>query len=415
MNVLFISHSPLFPVDSGVIRRNLHLLLEGARSSRVSLLVLGSGHDMDGFMERYGGMVREARAVDVRNTGWRRVLRVCLFIMTGWAWVRHWHTRRVQRAIDAMCAGLRPDIIHLTTPLLMLYRYPAGIRIVADAHNVEYDNLLRVSRESASPLRRLLFSAFAWRLRPEEAKTAAQVDRLFVVSERDRILFRSIAPHANIAVIPNGVDLEGFAPSAGARRKHTLLFVGMMNYHPNDDGIRFFLAEVFPRILAVMPDVHLTIVGGEPSAAVRAAASPHVTVTGLVPDVRPFLASAEVLIVPLRAGGGTRLKLLEAMASGIPAVSTTIGCEGLGVAHRQHLAIADGPEAFARAVIELLGDAGGRERMAARAREFVRDRYGWERIGEALRAEYRALAPAQEPSPTRASVYTPVTPDEEPA
>lgn len=402
MNVLFISHSPLYPVDSGVIRRNIHLFLEAARAHRLSLLVLGSGHDMRGFMERHGSAVHVARSVDVRNTGWRRVIRVCLFIVTGWAWVRHWHKQRVQRAIDALCAETRPDIIHLTTPLLMLYRYPAGVRVVADAHNVEYDNLLRIARGSRSLLRKLLFSAFAWRLRPEEAKTAAMVDRLLTVSGRDRDMFRLLAPQAHIAVVPNGVDLDGFTPSASERTKHSLLFLGMMNYHPNDDGVRFFLEEIFPLIRASIPDVHLSVVGGEPSAAVRAAASPAVTVTGLVPDVRPYLASAEVLVVPLRAGGGTRLKLLEAMAAGIPAVSTSVGCEGLGATHDQHLVIADGPVTFAKAVVRLLEDAGKRQRLAEQAREFVRTRYGWEQIGGVLNAQYSALAP-----PDGSTTYVP--------
>ncbi len=399
MNILFISHSPLYPVDSGVIRRNIHLLLEAARGNRVSVLVLGSGHDMQGFMERHGAAVHDATMVDVRNIGWRRVLRVCLFIITGWAWVRHWHRRRVQTAIDALCETGRPDIIHLTTPLLMLYRYPRGVRVVADAHNVEYDNLLRVARGSRSPLRRLLFSAFAWRLRPEEAKTAAMVDRLLTVSDRDREMFLALAPRARIAVVPNGVDLDGFAPSSSPRTRRSLLFVGMMNYHPNDDGVRYFLASTFPAIRAGEPDVHLTIVGGEPSGAVRAAASPHVTVTGLVPDVRPYLAAAEVLIVPLRAGGGTRLKLLEAMAAGIPAVSTSIGCEGLGAVHGQHLLIADTPEQFAHAVVRLLREPDTRRGIADRARRFVLDRYGWERVGAALRTQYNVLATAGEPAP----------------
>lgn len=415
MKILFISHTPLYPVDSGVIRRNLHLLLEAARHHHVSALVLGSGHDMQGFLEHHGRSVDAIGAVDVRNTGWRRVLRVCVFILTGWAWVRHWHTRRVQRAITALCAETRPDIIHLTTPLLMLYRYPAGIRIVADAHNVEHDNLQRVARESRSALRRLLFSAFAWRLRPEEARTAEMVDRLFTVSDRDRTLFRALAPRAHVAIIPNGVDLEGFVPSMAGRKTHSLLFVGMMNYHPNDDGVRYFLDEIYPLIRASLPDVHLTIVGGEPSAAVRAAASPHVTVTGLVPDVRPFLASAEILIVPLRAGGGTRLKLLEAMASGIPAVSTSIGCEGLGATDGEHLLIADSPPAFTQAVLRLAHDPALRQALASRARAFVGDHYGWRTIGEALHAQYNALAPAQASATDHASLFTHLTSNTEPA
>lgn len=239
------------------------------------------------------------------------------------------------------------------------------------------------------------------------------VDRLLTVSERDREVFQTLAPRARIAVVPNGVDLAGFAPSSTQRTPHSLLFVGMMNYHPNDDGVRYFLDEILPRIRARVPDVHLTIVGGEPSATVRAAASPHVTVTGLVPDVRPYLASAEVLIVPLRAGGGTRLKLLEAMAAGIPAVSTTIGCEGLGAVHGQHLLVADTPEGFTRAVMTLLTEPATRSGIADRARQFVAARYGWEQVGEALRDQYNALATAGEPATPPHTRITHVAPSTE--
>ena len=392
MKILFVCHTPLFPVDSGVVRRNAHILREATRGHEVSVLVLGSGHDEAGFRQNIGQYCRTTLKVDVHNIGWRRVLRVCLYIITGRPWVRHWHRAKVQGAIDKLCKDSSPDIVHLTTPLLRLYRYPSTARIVADAHNVEYDNLRRVAQQARSPLRKLLFFAFAWRLRTEEMRTTQSVDLLLTVSERDRGLFRALAPHTRSAVVANGVDLQEFSPTPRQRHARSLVFVGMMNYHPNDAGIQYFLRHTFPLIRKEIPDVRLTIVGGNPSQTVRASASAQVRVTGLVPDVRPFMDEAEVLIVPLYAGGGTRLKLLEAMAVGIPAVSTTIGCEGLAVRDGEHLLIADTAEAFARAVVRLLIDQPLRESLALRATQLVYSSYGWEKIGETLRSLYGSVA-----------------------
>ncbi len=391
MNILMISHTPLFPPRSGVVRRNLHLFLEAAREHTVSLLILGSGHDGDEFRRHYADRCRAAVTLDIRNVGWRRVLRVCLYILTGRGWVRHWHTRKVQKAIDALCANAKPDVVHLTNPLLRMYSFPSSARIVADAHNVEYDNLERVSQESQGVVRRLFFRAFAWRLKEEESASCRRCDVVMAVSDRDRAMFRRMAPSTRIALVPNGVDLGEFVAPHTTRTQHTLLFVGMLDYQPNDTGIRFFLNNVFPRIRERVPDAHLTIVGGNPSPAVRNAASPSVRVTGFVDDVRPYLQEAAVLVVPIYAGGGTRLKLLEAMAMGIPAVSTTIGCEGLDVRHNEHLLVADEPDAFADAVVRLLGDPALRTTLAERALAAVRAEHGWDRIGDALLAVYTSL------------------------
>lgn len=395
MNILMISHTPLFPPRSGVVRRNLHMFLEAAREHAVTLLILGSGHDDEGFRRHYGDRFRAVVTVDIRNVGWRRVLRVCLYILTGWGWVRHWHKRKVQKTIDALCTDAKPDIVHLTNPLLRMYRYPSSASVVADAHNVEYDNLERVSKESTGIVRRMFFRAFAWRLKQEESASCRRCDVVLAVSDRDRAMFRTMAPSTRIALVPNGVDLEEFAARHSGRKQHALLFVGMLDYQPNDSGIQFFLKNVFPRVQDKVPDAHLTIVGGNPSPAVRNAASPSVRVTGFVDDVRPYLQEAAVLVVPIYAGGGTRLKLLEAMAAGIPAVSTTIGCEGLDVCHNKHLLVADEPGAFADAVVRLLEDPALRNTLAGQALAAVRAEHGWDRIGDTLLAVYSSLPGTQ--------------------
>jgi len=377
-----------------------------AKEHSVSVLVLGTGHDAKGFREQHGGRCRTVTVEDVRNFGWRRVLRVCLYILTGWGWVRHWHTKRVQAAIDRLCADSPPDIVHITNPLISMYRFPASARVVADAHNVEYDNLLRVAQESRSTVRKLFFRAFAWRLKHEETLACQRCDVVMAVSERDRSMFRAMAPTTQIALVPNGVDLSEFVSVPDKRRPNTLLFVGMMDYQPNDAGMQHFLNAIFPLIRQCVPDAHLTIVGGNPSPAVRNAASPSVRVTGFVDDVRTYLRESSVFVVPLYAGGGTRLKLLEAMAMGIPAVSTSLGCEGLNVHHNTHLLVADSPEAFADAVVRLLQDPSLRNTLSAQALAAVHAEHGWDRIGGTLLNLYASLVspPVRRQQPVRSAV-----------
>jgi polysaccharide biosynthesis protein PslH len=164
------------------------------------------------------------------------------------------------------------------------------------------------------------------------------------------------------------------------------VFTGSMDWLPNEDAMRFFCQDVLPLIRAEEPRTRLSIVGRTPTPAVRALADEHIEVTGTVADVRPYMRKAAVFIVPLRIGGGTRLKIFEAMAMGQAVVSTTVGAEGLPVIDGEHALIADGPRAFAAAVVSLLRDPQRRQSLADAARKLVVDRYGWSAAGDVLDA-----------------------------
>jgi glycosyltransferase involved in cell wall biosynthesis len=171
-----------------------------------------------------------------------------------------------------------------------------------------------------------------------------------------------------------------------------------MDYGPNVGALTRFVERILPVILERRPDVHLSIVGRSPVPEIQALASEHVTVTGGVPDVRPWLARASALVVPLLIGGGTRLKIVEAMAMDCPVVSTTVGAEGLGLQHREHLLLADGTEDFARAVLELLDAPGEAGAMARRARSYVEDNLTWQTLAERLVSVWRRVAAEHSPA-----------------
>jgi glycosyltransferase involved in cell wall biosynthesis len=197
-----------------------------------------------------------------------------------------------------------------------------------------------------------------------------------------------------ISSVPTGVDLPYFERPTGAALEHDLVFVGSMDWMPNIDGVRWFLDEVFPLIQAKKPGCRLAIVGRQPPASLVAEQNAHIIVTGTVPDVRPFLWHAPVSIVPLRIGGGTRLKIFEAMAAGTAVVSTTIGAEGLPVTHGETIRIADSAPEFAAECIELLENREACDRLAANALHLLRAKFSWERVTDSFE---RALEAAETP------------------
>jgi glycosyltransferase involved in cell wall biosynthesis len=217
------------------------------------------------------------------------------------------------------------------------------------------------------------------------------VDAILATSEVDRGALASEVGGIPIHVVPNGVDTQYFAPGRHGDPA-LLLFTGAMTYGPNADAMRYFCAEIFPRVQALVPEASLAIVGREPPPWLRRLAGDGIQVTGTVTDVRPWMERAAVFVVPLRMGSGTRLKILEAMASGCAIVSTTIGCEGLDVTHGEDILIADTPVAFAAEVARCLRDPTLRATLGGRARQLVERRYEWGTIGRELGDFYRALA-----------------------
>jgi len=207
-----------------------------------------------------------------------------------------------------------------------------------------------------------------------------------VASKEESRLVQRVAPSGlPLAVVPNGVDLHFYAGDWGPVQSDSLIFSGALSYDANLEGMRFFLSQVYPLVKAERPGVLLRITGRTDGVPVETLpASQGVVLTGFLDDVRPAIAQSWVSIVPLQRGGGTRLKILEAMALGTPVVSTTKGAEGIEATPGEHILIADEPATFAGAILRLLGDAELRARVGANGQRLVRERYGWEEIGRRL-------------------------------
>jgi glycosyltransferase involved in cell wall biosynthesis len=234
----------------------------------------------------------------------------------------------------------------------------------------------------------------ARRLLAYERDTFAQMDRVLVCSGREAEALAEWGLGDRSQVVPNGVDCEYFAPPdrGYAANPPVLVFTGAMSYGPNADAALHFIANTLPLLRPRVPGVRFVVVGKSPTEALVEAArrNPDVTVTGTVPDVREYVHGARIFVVPLRMGAGTRLKVLEAFALGIPAVSTPVGAEGIDYEETRHLLIAETPARMADAVCRLLEDAELARRMSRESRELALSRYDWNAVGERLLAEYES-------------------------
>jgi glycosyltransferase involved in cell wall biosynthesis len=211
-----------------------------------------------------------------------------------------------------------------------------------------------------------------------EAGVCRAARKIIAVSEKDASAMRSLYGVSRVCWVSTGVDIDYFTPPRVITPTRDLVFLGAMDWRPNVDGLNWFVSHVLPLIRAERPDCSLTVAGRNPTAEVRRLASPHIVVTGSVEDVRPYLWESAVSIVPLRIGGGTRLKIYEAMAAQVPVVSTVVGAEGLDISDGENIRIADSPEQFANACLALLPDSAARRRMLANAWEMVAACYSWE-------------------------------------
>jgi glycosyltransferase involved in cell wall biosynthesis len=264
---------------------------------------------------------------------------------------------------------------------------------VFDDHNAEVVLQQRAFETDARQPRRwvgALYSLIQWKkLRRYEARVCRAFDRVVAVSPADAQALQRLVPGLEVSVVLNGVDTELYRAQPLEPAPEALVFTGKMDFRPNVDAVLWFCQEILPRIWRERASVHFTIVGRDPHPRVQALArDPRIRVTGYVEDVRPYIAGAAVYVVPLRMGGGTRLKVLEAMAMGQAIVSTTLGCEGIALTPGREAVLADTAQEFARRVVELLGDEERRRSLGRWARRLVEAHYDWRVIVPRLEQVY---------------------------
>ncbi|HYE73833.1 MAG TPA: glycosyltransferase [Blastocatellia bacterium] len=252
-------------------------------------------------------------------------------------------------------------------------------------HNVEAVIWQRHYEVQTQPFKRAYLQAQWRRMHAFERNTCQRFDQVVAVSVEDCNRMRRDYGVENVADIPTGVDTKFFRPSCKVERDpYNLVFTGSMDWLPNEDGIQYFVDKVLPLVRRVIPQVTLTVVGRQPfqSLVELSRRDPSIIVTGRVDDVRPYIEKAAAYLVPLRIGGGTRIKIYEAMAMEKPVISTTIGAEGLPVRHGEDLILADTAEDFADSIIRVLRDESYAHKLGAHAARTVRENFGWDKVAE---------------------------------
>lgn len=400
MRILWVKADKLLPVENGGNIRSYHVLRH-----------LSSRHQLV-FYSYYGGDPDPAYENELQRqlpgsvavcTGKRELSGIARLL----DFAKHWGERQPYAISRFASARIREQLaswyreqrfdVAVCDFLDAAVNFPErlGIPSVLFQHNVESEIWRRHAVTANNPLMKSMYGREFRKMLDYEQDEVRRFQHVIAVSESDRNLMARWTDATRITVVPTGVDLSAYKPAEPDRSaRPTLVFVGAMDWEPNVDGVDCFCGEIWPAVKAEVPDARFRIVGRNPGRRVQKWASASIEVTGRVPSIVEHLRESAVVVVPLRIGGGTRLKIYEAMATGKAVVSTTIGAEGLDVRHGKDIMLADDPRSFAQAIIMLLRDRELRRRYEKAAAETAA-RYDWPAIGERFDEVLRLVANAK--------------------
>jgi sugar transferase (PEP-CTERM/EpsH1 system associated) len=388
VKILVLDEEFPYPANTGKRTRSFHLYRRLASRSRIRYTAYGDADSTAAQALRAAGI--EPVAVRARlpdKHGLLFYLRLLANLVSPLPYIVTSHSSAAyRREVKASVEEFRPDLLLCEwTPYAMYAKGLAAVKTMVSAHNVEADIWRRYFENETHPLRRWYIREQWRKVDKFERAALRQVDAAFAVSELDRTRLLLARAGGRVALIPNGVDLDYFRPAPQPPGRSHVVFTGSMDWRPNQDAARYFVAEILPLLRCEKPDLHCTFVGRSPPADIRALARvPGIQVTGTVDDVRPYIDRAAVYVVPLRIGGGSRLKILEALAMGRAVVSTPVGAEGLEVEHERDIVLAGDARGFADAVLGLLDDAARCSALGAAGRSLVERKYGWDALADRL-------------------------------
>jgi polysaccharide biosynthesis protein PslH len=383
MKILWVKAGGLVPPDTGGKIRSYNILRQLARQYSITFFSFYAAHNPDVHAE-LKHMFDRVVTMPLRIPAPKSFAEMCDYTIRLFSSEPYGITKycrpEVRRGLRALLEQENYDVI------LCDFMAAAGVipwdcatPKVLFTHNVE----ATIWRRHYDVASNVIWKAISWqewrKMEAAERRYLRLADRVLAVSETDRDAFAAFLNAEKLTVIPTGVDVEYFQPLPGEETANSLVFTGSMDWLPNEDAIFYFTDAILPLIREHSPEVFLDVVGRNPSRKLQALAESEksIRLTGWVDDIRPFVGRGSVCIVPLRIGGGTRLKIFEAMAMGKAVVSTSVGAEGLAVRSGENIVLADTPNDFAQAVISLLRDPGRRQQLGAAARTLVQEHYSW--------------------------------------
>jgi glycosyltransferase involved in cell wall biosynthesis len=384
MKILWVKTDFLHPTTRGGQIRTLEMLKALHRRHEIHYVAFDDGNSEG--VRRSGEYCSRAYPVS-HSVPPRRSMRFAGQLVRGLisrvpVSVARYVSPRMMRQIEELLTQQKYDSL-VCDFLFPAPNIPDISRAVLFQHNVESTIWRRHVEEAGNEAKKIYFGLQARRMLAFEREVCRRAGHIVAVSDIDREAMRKLFGAERISAVATGVDIHYFAPPlTSAERKADLIFVGSMDWLPNIDAVQYFAAEVLPLIHKERPDCRVIVAGRKPTSALEELArrEPSIILTGTVPDVRPYLWGSTVSIVPLRIGGGTRLKIFEAIAAKLPVVSTSVGAEGLPLEEGAHIRIADTPELFAQRCLELLADRAQRREMVDRAWELVSSRFSWEAV-----------------------------------
>lgn len=399
MKILWFSHFIPFPPRGGNLQRSFNLIHQASKSYEITLVALNFLGDPPQQLRSYADELKKY-CEDVliwelphpwRGARWWAELSwspLFRYPLSCRALFSRENLSRWKEILREHPGAL----LHFDSIDLALFASAAnGFRKVLNHHNCESAMACRRARGASNPLKRTYLRMDADRLAKLEGSVCGNFDVNLAVSEQDVRLLRINAPAARIHVVENGVDTHYFKPTTTEQEHHSLVFTGSMDWYPNVSGLRFFVREAWPLIKSKFPQARLYLAGKNPPREIMRwpKADSSIVVVANPDDVRPWMARSAVCVCPILEGGGTRLKILDAMAMAKPVVSTAIGCEGLRAKHGENILVADTPQEFAEKVSQLLENEGFRRQLGCAGRELVEREYSWETIGQQLGQAYR--------------------------
>lgn len=392
MRILFVAPRLPFPADTGAKIRTLNILQQLRKFAEVDLVCFSFEHDDAHHINAFRSLNINVHLVKPKKINILNQVYQILFNTTPYTCWKYFSTE-MENTLRQLSHGNKYTIVHLDHIHMAVYQqcFP-DLPCIVDEHNVEYKILERCGRVEGSAVKRAIYSQQAQKMKLFEQHWLKKMAAVFAVSENDRATISELTGHDKHAFsMFNGVDTDFFnTPGHQEQTDESIVFTGSMDWLPNEDAMLYFDKEILPLIRKLNRHVKLFIIGKSPTKALMdlARKDNRIVVTGRVNDVRPFIENAKVFIVPIRIGGGTRLKILEAMSMQKAVVSTTIGAEGISYTNGTDIVIADTPKDFAQKLLTLLNEPGQREALGTKARELVCKTYDWHIVGEKLKNVY---------------------------